>query len=275
MVNLVKQVNFLPDIFPKEWSEILKHTNLMMFRNLDHFKHEVKKITQQKDNNCGMSYEKALSMLLKNESDFDVEKQESIRNLVRSNLFKRGLITEEIYENYRYSTDGTKIDVDYGKYCAGEADCVITPTTEYIDFFYELFISISYDYRVQDSSVKENLAKLLATIEELERQRIFIKITLVLPAKDSVYVEKYNNFFSYIPLFSHKELKSVEIMSAVINERLLRKFYFALMENAFKKNLAPGYGKPLNLPNAMNIGYEFNEIEFFEEIVKKVGKNEY
>jgi hypothetical protein len=60
-------------------------------------------------------------------------------------------------------------------------------------------------------------------------------------------------------------------MSSVINERLLRKFYFAILETVFKEKLAGGYGSPVSLDNAMNIGSQFDEIEFYENVVNKVG----
>jgi len=260
-----------PDIFLNEWSEFMGPRDFMMFRNLDHFQHEVSQIKQKEDENCGMTYEKALGMLLRGETDFPKKEQQSIRNLVRSNLHKRGLITEEVYENFRYSTDGTKVDVDVGKYANGEPDCVMTPSRQYIDFFYELYISVSYPHYVTNKKVRKNVAKLLATIEELERQHIFIKITLVLPIKNVTSTRSRSNYFASIPLFSHKDCKSVSIMSSVVNDRLLRKFFFAVLEKEYGSDLSYTYGQATELEGAMNIGNEFNEIEFFENITKAVG----
>lgn len=262
-----------PDVFPPGWDKVVQPCDFMAFRNLDHFRFVVSKLRQKQDNNCGMSYETALHKLLKGESDFPEEEQMSIRNLVRSNLHKRGLITEEVYENFRYSTDGTKVDVDVGKYANGEPDCVITPARQYIDFFYELYISISYPYNIDNSTIRKNCAKLLATIEELERQHIFIKISLVLPIRNLVHneVRGRTNFMSAIPLFSHKDPKSVSTMSSVINDRLLRKFYFAIVEDLYGENLRSSYGYAETLDGSMNVGNHFDEIKFFEEVVKTVG----
>ena len=186
---------------------------------------------------------------------------------------KRGLITEEIYENFRYATDGTQLGVDVGKYAAGEADCVITPSRQYIDYFYELYISISYSCDVSNETVRSNVAKLLATVEELERKHIFIKINVVLPILNAGYDDKGNhkNFFSVIPVFSHKDFKSVPIMSSVVNEKLLRKFYFAILENLYGKKIHHGYGYPTQMDKAMNIGYSFNEVDLFKSVVESVG----
>lgn len=258
-----------PDVFPPEWDKEIGPRDFVMFRNLDHFKHVVSKITQKSDDNCGVSYKKALEMLLNDESDFPEEEQMSIRNLVRKNLFKRGLITEEIYENFRYDVEGTQVGVDVGKYAAGEADCVMVPGRRYVDFFHELYVSISYPYTVSNADVRRNTAKLLATIEELERQHIFIKVTLIFPGHQCGKVpgaDISRNFCSTIPLFSHKDQKSVGIMSAVLNDRLLRKFYFAILEDLYQNQISWGYGTPMTLERAMNIGYEFNEVEFFQKI---------
>jgi hypothetical protein len=217
-----------------------------------------------------MSYATALKMLMNGTSDFPEEEQASIRNLVRSNLHKRGLITEEVYENYRYTVDGTAVGFDVGKFAAGEPDCVITPSHQYVDYFYELYISISYPYHVTNKEIRANAAKLLATIEELERQHIFIKIMLILPIKNPSKTE-VGHFFSTIPLFSHKDQKSVAIMSSVVNDKLLRKFYFAVMEDHYKTDLSSGYGTAVDLDSCMNIGSEFDEIKFFETVVNTVG----
>jgi len=260
----------LHSIFPQEWKDKMKNTDYAAFRNLDHFKYYVSKLTQKRDSNCGITYASALDNLIKSKADFPKEKQESIRNLVRSNLHKRGLITEEVYENYRYTVDGTAVGFDVGKYANGEPDCVITPSVQYIDFFYELYISISYPYSITNEDIQKNIAKLLATIEELERQHIFIKIVLILPI-NNITENRDKKFFSSIPLFSHKDIKSVDNMSSVLNDKLLRKFYFAIVEDIYGENLASGYGNPISLSGCMNVGNKFNEIEFFENVVKTVG----
>ena len=262
----------LPDVFPKAWKNTF-HDNFdfFLFRNLDHFKYEVAQLKQKKDDNCGVTYAEAVSDLVAGRSNFPESEQESIRNLVRSKLLKRGLITEEIYEEFKFSSEGTQVGIDVGKYAAGEPDCVITPARQYIDFFHELYISISYPYWVKNEFVRANVAKLLATVEELERQHIFIKITVVAPALNIHNSDRRKCFMTAIPLFHHKEPKSVAVMSSVVNERLLRKFVFAVLEDHYKKDLSVNYGNATSLPDTINIGEELNEIELFESIVKTVG----
>lgn len=260
----------LLDIFPKSWTDLMGSFDNLMFRNLDHFRYVCSNIKSRRDDNCGVTYAKALEMLTKGITDFPESEQDSIRNLVRSNLKKRGLITEEVYENFRYTSDGTKVDVDVGKFNSGEPDCVLTPSVQYVDFFYELYISISYRYGITNETIRENVAKLLATIEELERQHIYIKIVMIFPARN--VTREYNkNFFSTVPLFSHKEYKNVSLMSSVVNDRLLRKFYFAILENVYGTGLSDSYGQVIQLPECMNIGTQFQEIEFFESVVTAVG----
>jgi hypothetical protein len=54
---------------------------------------------------------------------------------------------------------------------------------------------------------------------------------------------------------------------------LLRKFYFAVLEDYYGDDLASGYGSPVNLTKAMNIGEEFNEVDFFTDIKNKAEGN--
>jgi hypothetical protein len=258
-----------PDVYPPEFHTILTTRDYFSFRNLPHFCHVVSKLTQKEDNKCDMLYAEALRKLLAGESDFPKAEQESIRNLVRQNLHKRGLITEEVYEAYCYTVDGTNVGVDIGKYANGESDCVISPARQYIDFFYELYVNISYPYYITNEAIRTNCAKLLATIEELERQHIFIKISIVLPISGPS--NDGRNFFADIPLFSHKDPKSVDTMSAVINDRLLRKFFFAMLEEYYGDQLSYCYGYATEVKGALCIGNEFNEVAFFESIADSVG----
>ncbi len=264
----------MPTITPVEWKSAFTSNDNVLFDSLDHFVYTVSKLTQLEDRKCGMSYKDALNNLIRRKSDFPEEEQKSVENLVRKNLLKRGLITEEIYENFKYTngSEGSNVGVDVGKYAAGEAECVITPSRQYIDFFYELYISISYHCGVSDETVRKNVAKLLTTIAELERKHIFVKINVVFPDQGAATVDgEKRNFFSMIPVFSHKDFKSVEVMSSVVNDKLLRKFFFAIIEDFYGRDLSYGYGRPVELPKTINIGENLNEVELFEQIKKDVG----
>ena len=264
-----------PKVFPETWKSKLSGIDFMQFRNLDHFKFFVSKITQKDDNKCNINYKKALDMLIKGETDIDKKSENLIREKVKSNLLKRGLITDEVYEAFRYTEDGTKVDIDVGKFSSGEPDCVISPARDYIEFFYELYINISYSRDVSNKTVKNNIIKLLSTIEELERNHINIKISLILPISSICTNREKYNYFGYIPLFHHKHIKSIETMSSVINERLLRKFFFAILENEYGSDLSGNYGYAINMPKSINIGNSFDEAELFNMVLSESGYNSF
>jgi hypothetical protein len=96
------------DIHPTGWKSVLnpKRLDYVPFRNLTHFKNYTSKLTLKNDDKCGVTYTQALDDLLKNKSQLDPGEYESIRNTVRMNLLKRGLISEDIYESYKYTVDG-------------------------------------------------------------------------------------------------------------------------------------------------------------------------
>jgi len=267
MILDLKMNKPMMDILPKKWKEELNTDKLhnVMFRNLQHFKNYVSKVTQKENMKCGVSYSEALDDLLKEKSQYSAQEYESIRNLVRQNLLKRGLITSDVYERYKYNYEGQVIDVS--ELATGNPECVLTPAYEYKNHFYELYISISYPWRVSDETVRNNAIKLLATIEELERQHIFIKVTLVFGDHHANYKD---DLLVTIPLFSYKDFKSIETMSAVVNERQLRKYMFALLEDVYGNELSSSYGIALDMTTVINIGNDLNEIDLFTSIVDQV-----
>jgi len=265
MLKLTKK---LLDTYPDSWKKSLEHKDLdvLQFRNLQHFKNEVAKLKQVQDDNCGVTYAEAVKDLLNEKPLHSVEEYESIRNLVRSNLLKRGLITEEVYESYRYAVEGEIVDVS--RVIEENPECFLTPAKTYSNWFYELYINISYSGRVENKDVTKNCLKLLATIEELERQHIYIKITLVDVSKSVSTTNK--DLFLAIPLFDYRQPKTADTMSSVINDRLLRKFSFAISEEIYKHNLQQHYGIVKKLDNTINIGDTLDEIEIFTDILDKV-----
>ena len=262
------------DILPKEWSEKFEGRKRTLdycpFRNLQHFKNYVSTITQKNDDKCGVSYKEALDDLIKEKSQYDAQEYETIRDLVRQNLHKRGLITDEIYDRYKYNVEGVIVDI--AELATGNPECALTPAYNYKNHFYELYISISYPYHVENKTVRQNAIRLLSTIEELERQHIYIKVTLVF-ADVNVTRDGDRDLLMTIPLFSYKDFKSIETMSAVVNERLLRKFGFALLEDVYGKNLDMNYGQATDMYSAINIGDLFDEIVFFNKVLEAIGEH--
>lgn len=255
------------DIHPTSWSTKLDLTTLdyAEFRNLHHFKHYVSKLTQRKDDHCGVTYSQAVKELLADKSQLEPGEYESIRNLVRSNLMKRGLISESVYESFKYDVDGIAVDV--AKIIAGDPECFLKPAYSYKNYFYELYVNISYPGSISDSHVREQMCKLLATIEELERQHIYIKVTLV-DVSRRVSTDG-RSLLTVLPLFSHKDPKSVETMSAVLNERLLRKFMFAMSEDLYDDRLVYSYGEAIELPDTIR-PVSLDEVDLFTSIYDQV-----
>jgi hypothetical protein len=259
----------LPDIHPQSWLQKLptKDTVIFNYRNLLHFKSHVKTLTQADPYKCDVSYDIALKELLTDTPTITEGEYEIIKNRVKQSLLKRGLISESVYESYHYDVEGELWDV--AKVIAEDPACFLVPTEKYISYFYELYISISYPYYVSDSTIRENMAKILATVELLEREHIYCKISLVFPDQACSSGDK-KNFLATIPLFSHRDQKSIQTMSAVLNDRLLRKFFFAVLEDTFGATLDENYGNAITIPDVINVGDTLDEVEFCKGILDKI-----
>jgi hypothetical protein len=115
----------------------------------------------------------------------------------------------------------------------------------------------------------EGMAKILATVELLEKEHYFCKITLVIPNAECNKGDGKSNYFGIIPLFSHKEHKSIKTMSSVLNDRLLRKFFFALWEEKYKNYLDDRYGNATELPYTIR-PVEVDEVELCSNILNQI-----
>ena len=255
-------------ILPKEWSDSVDTDTLdyVPFRNLQHFKQYVAKLTQRENLKCGIRYKDAVRDLQQGNSTLTDETYSSIRNLVRSKLLKRKLITNELYEEYKLSTEGLVIDM--GRLANNDPECMLDHNGTGESYFYEIYVSVSYPYSVKNSTVQENSIKLLTVIEELQRKGIFIKVTLVFADRKP---NNNNDLLVTIPLFSHKDYKSIKTMSSVINDRLLRKFLFATLEDIYDDSLASDYGKAVQLDKVINIGNDLDFEELMITIMDEVG----
>ena len=257
----------LKDIYPEGWAKAMgEKFDIVEFRNLIHFKQHLKKLTPVDPRRCDVSYEEAMKDLLSNKPMFSTQDYESIRDLVRSNLHKKGLLSEDIYEAFKYSSEGVIVDI--GKIIEEDPECFLTPVKSYTNYFYELYINTSYSGDTDLDTVANNCIKLLATIEELERQHIYIKVVVVDTAKNISM--NNDNILVVVPLFSHKDIKTIDTMSSVINDRLLRKFMFTIEEDIYGNNLNSGYGSVIQLPSSINIGNTLNEVELFSNILDQV-----
>lgn len=258
----------LDPIYPAEWSNELNlaDTHIAEYLSLQHFKYHVKTLTQKEDEKTGVSYAEALRDLVSSKPTMSQGDYQVILNRVKNNLLKRGLISEHIYESYKYDVEGDIVDV--GKLIGGDPQCCLVPNYSYTNHFYELYISVSYPYTVSDTTITENMAKILATVQLLEQQHIYCKLSLVLPNKNCSISGK-QNYLAIIPLFSHRDPKTIETMSSVLNERLLRKFFFAIWEDMYGSNLASGYGHAHDLTNAIT-PVDLDECELASKILDQI-----
>lgn len=259
----------LMDIHPKEWAKYidLSDTTVHEYRNLQHFKNHVSTLKQRNDDNCDIPYADALKQLLKGDATMTQGDYELIKNKVKENLLKRGLISDTVYESYKYDVQGDIWDV--AKVVAEDPMCCLVPNETYNNHFYELYVSVSYHYGISNEEVTQNMAKILATVELLEQEHYYCKLTLVFPDNNCNNGSGKSNYMALIPLFSHKDVKTIETMSSVLNDRLLRKFFFAVIEDLYGDDLAGGYGSPVNLPNAI-VPVNLNEVALAQDIVNKV-----
>lgn len=256
-------------IYPQSWRSKLnmEDTHIDEYRNLQHFKHAISGLTQKEDTKCGISYKDAVKELVGNKATMTQGDYEIIKNRVKQNLLKRGLISDSVYESYKYDVQGDIWDV--ARVIAQDPMCCLVPNETYTNHFYELYISASYPHWVKDSTVMENMAKILATVELLEREHFYCKITLVVPTKSVNTGPGKSHYLALIPLFSHQDVKTIEHMSSILNERLLRKFIFATWEDKYGSNIQSNYGYAVELPDAIR-PVDLDECELASSIIDKV-----
>jgi hypothetical protein len=256
MIKLKKRI--LTDEFPREWEEILKKANkktdVLKFRNLQHFKDYLKKIKPaqhryKSSQEQPESYDKVLKDLIQGNPTIESKDYQIIKQQVKSVLQKKGLISENIYVDYEYDIEGEFIDI--ATYLEGNPKCMLKPKVAYKNYFYELFINVSFLGHVDLDTVKNNLQRLLATIQLLEQENIFIKVTLISASSDVVEGERTQVII--VPLWSHKDVKTIEEMSSVFSEHFFRTIVFGIREHEYGKDLYSGYGRSLTLPKAVHL----------------------
>ena len=267
-MKLSKDLNRpLHDILPKEWNDVSKNkVDYVFFEGLQEFIDYTGTIKQIDDMKCGISYEQAHNDLKGGRVGINQSNVELIQNTVRKNLLKRGLISEDVYESFVYDIEGVAVDV--AKVIEGDPQCMLKPMHTYTNYFYELYINVSYQYSINDDDIIKNMAKIVTTITELEKQHIYIKVTLV-DYSQKVTEDNKSDLLTVIPLWGYQEEKTIESLASVLNERLLRKFMFAMSEDVYGSRLSHGYGEAVDLPHTIK-PVDLNEVELFEEIYKKV-----
>lgn len=272
MLALKKIKSLLSDLYPRPWNEQLKSTgqevDVLEFDNIQHFKHYLKSIKLNSGgsaNNQPVKFKPALDDLLKGKAVLSSGEYTSIKDEVKSVLHKRGLISENVYEGYQYDIEGDYIDI--AEFLTGNPKCMLKPKVSYKNYFYELFISAAYLGGVPDSTIRRNVARILATIQLLEEEHIYIKVTIVAASSDTV--EGKRTLVVAIPLFSHKESKTIDGMSSIINERFFRTFIFGIREDMYGDDLYSGYGQTIDLKEAIKL-YDVDVATLAKTIIDKV-----
>lgn len=265
--------NILRDIYPSSWLKQIKERSddeidVVEFRNLQHFKTYIKEMKSNPNGSSHkqpVSYDTAISDLVKGVPVINTAEFPTIKDEVRRVLHKRGLLSEDVYEGFKYDIQGDIIDI--AKYVSGDPECMLVPKKSYKNFFYELYISAAFLSDVNLKDVAKNTAKILATIQLLEEENIFIKVTLVTISSDVVTDKKTHVVL--LPLFSHRDVKTIETMSSVLNDRFFRTYIFGMKEAQYGKDLDSGYGRTIYLDDAIKV-HNIDVCEIASEILDKV-----
>jgi len=272
MKNILDLVQHGPvlDYQPKEWIPIVgKNTYVLNFRNLQHFKHTMSKLTLKSNSFEQVSYEECVSDLMQGKGLIEPKEYELIKSKVKENLIAKRLISKDIYQGFEYTTEGDTIDV--ARFASGNPECCIKPKYKGKVDFYELNINTAVLESVSEKTIKDRIARILATVELLEQKRIYIKINAITYSTDVSYSSKFDkhDVCVVVPVFSHKEPKDITKMSSVLNSRFHRKFTFAIRESIYGNNIDSGYGCSGALPKTINIKDNLDECVLAESIINQ------
>jgi len=270
ILEYTQKANKLADYHPKSWNKNMEldDTCIMEFRNKYHFISAMELIKAKDDSRCEISYEDALKELKQGKGTIPQAKYETIKHKIKESLLKRNLISENIYEGFEYSVEGDIIDI--AKYVEGNPECMIVPKSVGKNYFYELYINVSVNWAMSNKEMQHRIAQVLATIELLEQEHIYIKLNVVDTSVNVNCNEEFSHILAIIPIFSHREPKDIHILSAIVNDRFLRKFMFTLSEDLCGDGLNSGYGRARPLDNVINISDDFNAVQTVEKILDEL-----
>ena len=193
--------------------------------------------------------------------DVDRNKAETIKNEVRNNLIKRGIITGSVYEGYRYGVEGEIID--YAELAAGNSHCVMTPIKKHDKWFYELYVNMSIPWSVQDDEINEGAIRLVETIKLLEELNVEIKINIILYSRR--LFKDGRDYLFILPLASHSEYKDYESIYPFMTSNFLRGPLFETMRS--HGETVANLGQATKLENALNL-WEIEETELAQRVIK-------
>ena len=179
--------------------------------------------------------------------EVDERKVEEIRNTVRNNLLKRGIITGSVYEGYKYDIEGEI--VDYAELSTGNPKCMMTPVKKYDKYFYELYCNMSIPWSVSESRIIDGAIRLAETIKALEELKVEIKVNIVLYSQ-GMYTHGGDYLF-ILPLLSHLEYKDHKVLLPYLDGEFLRSALFTVMKNS--GDTKDSLGSATKLENTVNL----------------------
>jgi len=203
-----------------------------------------------------------LTKFMKNVKYYEIEekKVDEVRNNVRNNLIKRGIVSGTIYEGYKYDFEGEIID--YAELSTGNPKCMMKPIKKYDKYFYELYVNMSIPYTISEREIQEGAIRLAETIKALEELHIEIKVNIVLYSQ-KMYINGENYLF-ICPLVSHLEYKDHQVLLPYMDGEFLRQALFTIMSNS--GNTVGTLGNATKLKNSVNL-WELDEVELAERII--------
>ncbi len=206
-----------------------------------------------------------IANFLKNVKYYEIEekKVDEIRNNVRNNLIKRGIINGTIYEGYKYDFEGEIID--YAELSTGNPKCMMKPIKKYDKYFYELYVNMSIPYIIPKEEIQEGAIRLAETIKALEELHVEIKVNIVLYSQ-KMYTNGENYLF-ICPLVSHLEYKDHQVLLPYMDGEFLRQALFTIMKNS--GNTVESLGNATKLKNSVNL-WELDEVELAERIINEL-----
>ena len=236
----VKITKILKDIYPKD----LRFSDDVNIQEFDNRQHYVASLRES--GNYGSAVTKFLEQV-KNGPKVDQTHVDTIRNTVRNNLIKRGIITGTVYEGFKYAVDG--LIIDYAELAAGNPECMLKPVKKYDKYFYELYVNMSIPWKVEASEISDGAIRLIETITALEELNIEIKVNLIMSSR-GMYTSG-ESYLCIIPICSHLEFKDYNLLYPYMTGEFLRGPMFQTMKNG--KPVQGNLGRAVKLNNAVNV----------------------
>ena len=257
--------------YPAIWekSELLavENAGVVEFRNIPHFVEQMELLRKANEkSDFEFNFGETLDDLKAQKGMIDKDDYEAIYNTVRNNLIKKGLVSPSYAEDYKYHHEGLILDV--AKLVERDPQCMLTKNIEYISSFYELNINLVYPAVIDSQVIKDGISRLLATITILEAEHKYCKLNLVVAVNNGC--RNNDSMLMMLPLYSHNDFKSIELMSSIINEKFLRTFYFAIQDDFYGVDkVSSTRGEAVKMAQCINI-WDIKEEELTAMILDQI-----